>query len=342
MVVLLDPPLWPAHGTLWSHLVSDTSIAELHAFAVAAGVPARSFDLDHYDVPASRHAELVRAGAVAVDAGTLVRRLRASGLRRTERSRSDSAAHLRAVWADMKPGDADADRWSAVGSELLARWGEKGRLHHDRTHLREVLDAVDLLVADGALDAEGAAANDGAAGRNGAARGEGPASGDGTRASAPPVAVRVVAVAAWFHDAVHTSGRRRDDPLPAGVTDETASASLARDLLHGLLPGADVAETVRLVLLTQTHRPESGDVAGAVLSDADLSVLGSSPARYADYAAAIRAEYAHVPEDAFRSGRAAILEPLLDGDLFHTPSGRRRWETAARANLTAELARLRA
>ncbi|XUK62897.1 DUF4031 domain-containing protein [Plantibacter sp. RU18] len=71
-------------------MVSDTSLEELHAFAGRTGLPERSFDLDHYDVPADRHASLVAAGAVAVTAGDLVRRLIASGLRITERERRAS------------------------------------------------------------------------------------------------------------------------------------------------------------------------------------------------------------------------------------------------------------
>jgi hypothetical protein len=81
MTVLIDPPLWPAHGTLWSHLVSDDSIDELHRFARAAGLPSRSFDLDHYDVPQQERERLVAAGAVPVSANELTRRLIASGLR---------------------------------------------------------------------------------------------------------------------------------------------------------------------------------------------------------------------------------------------------------------------
>ena len=81
MTVLIDPPAWPAHGTLWSHLVSDATLEELHAFAAANGIRARAFDLDHYDVPAEMHDELVAAGANAVGAKELVIRLRASGLR---------------------------------------------------------------------------------------------------------------------------------------------------------------------------------------------------------------------------------------------------------------------
>ncbi len=87
MTVLIDKPLWPAHGTLWSHLVSDTSLDELHLFAETVGLPHRSFDLDHYDAPAHRYDELVAAGACAVSNRELVQRLQASGLRVSQRER---------------------------------------------------------------------------------------------------------------------------------------------------------------------------------------------------------------------------------------------------------------
>lgn len=83
MTVLIDQPVWPAHGTTWSHLVSDVSLDELHAFAAVNDVPPRSFDLDHYDVPAHRYDELVTAGAHPVGMRELVERLRDSGLRVT-------------------------------------------------------------------------------------------------------------------------------------------------------------------------------------------------------------------------------------------------------------------
>ncbi|ANS80137.1 hypothetical protein SGUI_2741 [Serinicoccus hydrothermalis] len=81
MTVLVDPPLWRAHERLWSHLASDTSLEELHAFAGRAGIPRRSFEGDHYDIPQERYADVVAAGAVEVSGGELARRLRASGLR---------------------------------------------------------------------------------------------------------------------------------------------------------------------------------------------------------------------------------------------------------------------
>jgi hypothetical protein len=81
VTVLIDTPMWPAHGTIWGHLVSDESLAELHEFAARAGLPRRSFDLDHYDVPVDRYDELVAAGALPVSYRDLVVRLRRSGLR---------------------------------------------------------------------------------------------------------------------------------------------------------------------------------------------------------------------------------------------------------------------
>ncbi|WP_108251028.1 DUF4031 domain-containing protein [Planctomonas deserti] len=87
MTVLLDRPMWPAHGTLWSHLVSDATLDELHDFAARAGVPRRSFDIDHYDVPQERYDELVAAGALPVSNRELVTRLVRSGLRVRQRDR---------------------------------------------------------------------------------------------------------------------------------------------------------------------------------------------------------------------------------------------------------------
>jgi hypothetical protein len=80
-VILIDPPVWPGWNRVWSHLVSDESLDELHAFARQAGIPARAFDRDHYDVPSDKYDELVAAGATPVASRDLVRRLIASGLR---------------------------------------------------------------------------------------------------------------------------------------------------------------------------------------------------------------------------------------------------------------------
>ncbi|CEA07266.1 hypothetical protein BN1051_00578 [Arthrobacter saudimassiliensis] len=289
-MIYIDPPMWPAHGTLFSHLVSDTSLQELHAFAGRCGISPRAFDGDHYDVPAHRHDELVAAGAVAVDCGSLVRILIASGLRIPARERPGALVRpLMERWHRLLPQHPD------LGTALLERWNEPHRRYHDRRHLLQVLEALDLLAGD--------------------------------RVPRP------TALAAWFHDAVYAG--------QAGA-DEEASARLAEDLLPAAgVSAGEVAETARLVRLTAQHRPADGDDDGALLSDADLAVLSRDPGGYAAYVRDIRAEYAHVPEEAFRQGRRQVLEGLLAADrLYATAEGRRRWEDRARRNLAAELAGL--
>ncbi|MGX1671357.1 DUF4031 domain-containing protein [Streptomyces sp. NPDC055400] len=82
MTVYIDPPTWPGHGRMWSHLVSDVSFGELHLFADRLGIPPRAFERDHYDLPSHRYEDAVRAGAVQIGSKELVRRLTEAGLRR--------------------------------------------------------------------------------------------------------------------------------------------------------------------------------------------------------------------------------------------------------------------
>ncbi|MFE0459022.1 HD domain-containing protein [Kitasatospora sp. NPDC058965] len=148
--------------------------------------------------------------------------------------------------------------------------------------------------------------------------------------AADPDAVRL---AAWFHDAVYRPDRSEN---------EERSAELAvRALREAGLAEARIEQVARLVRLTLSHHPEPGDRDGEVLCDADLAILGAEPARYAAYAAAVREEYAFVPEPDFRAGRAAILRQLLAlPALYRTPEAVARYDARARANLAAELTAL--
>ena len=221
MTVLIDPPAWPAHGTVFSHLVSDASLEELHAFARAAGLSERAFDRDHYDVPAHRRAELVARGAVPVSGRELVRRLAASGLRVPARSRAEKRdVVLARRWARLFEGTAAIpDAVTTAGRDLLARWAEPHRHYHDPAHLLAVLESVDLLE------------------RAGAETGPDP---------------RAVRLAAWFHDAVYAG----DPTAPAGQ-DEADSAALAREVLTDprLAVPADVVDEVARLVLLRRPRP---------------------------------------------------------------------------------------
>jgi predicted metal-dependent HD superfamily phosphohydrolase len=142
-----------------------------------------------------------------------------------------------------------------------------------------------------------------------------------------------VRLAAWFHDVVYT---------PMATDNEERSAQVATHELTRLrVPDAMVEEVARLVRLTASHDPADDDRDGAVLCDADLAVLGRPRDGYAAYANAVRLEYAQVPDEQFRAGRAAVLENLLlRPTLYRTAEAITRWETAARQNLADELARL--
>jgi hypothetical protein len=82
VTVLIDTPVWPWRGRLWSHLVSDVSYDELHAFvARELGIPRRAFQGDHYDIPGDLYDIAVAAGAQPVGGRELLSRLLAAGLR---------------------------------------------------------------------------------------------------------------------------------------------------------------------------------------------------------------------------------------------------------------------
>lgn len=95
-----------------------------------------------------------------------------------------------------------------------------------------------------------------------------------------------------------------------------------------------------MVLATADHRP-SEDAATRLLCDLDLAILGAPAPDYASYVAAVRREYAHVPDLVWQFGRAAMLRRFLERErIFQGAAFARLYETAARANLKGELTRL--
>ena len=81
MAILVDEAIWPWRGYLFCHMISDTSLEELHAFARWVGIPDRAFGGDHYDISTDIRSVAVAEGALEVDSRTIVLALRAAGLR---------------------------------------------------------------------------------------------------------------------------------------------------------------------------------------------------------------------------------------------------------------------
>jgi predicted metal-dependent HD superfamily phosphohydrolase len=137
--------------------------------------------------------------------------------------------------------------------------------------------------------------------------------------------------AAFFHDVVYD---------PTQHDNEAESAAMAVRAM-GEIGWADPAcrHVGDLVMATATHDLAGADRDTAVLLAADLAVLAAEPSRYADYATAVRREYAHIDDGAWRTGRSAVLRRLLARPRLFAPElGLDDWERRARANLTSELA----
>lgn len=304
MAILIDPPRWPAHGIRWSHLVSDTSLEELHEFARALGLPRRSFDLDHYDVAEFDHPRAADAGALQVTGHDLVRALHASGLRvrqadRERMKRVRRREFLNVEWQRLGHQLAvDAKRWEPLGVDIIHRWNEPHRSYHDQRHLEDVLLALDHLEKLG------------------------------ERISPATL------LAAWFHDAVYEG---------QGGDDERASADLAVTYLRPTGLSSDIVEEVGEFIVATTPGADLADVPLplAALLDADLAIFGAGAKRYAEYGRAVRAEYSFVDEDTFRAGRAQVLRSYLSrARIYRLDASASLWEARARQNLEAEIEQL--
>lgn len=152
-------------------------------------------------------------------------------------------------------------------------------------------------------------------------------------ASVEPIADHgALVAAAWFHDAVYE---------PRSPANERASARLARRDLTELGWNSDRIDAVASMIEGTRHHSEPGDLDTAVLYDADLAILGAATGEYSAYVSNVRAEYAHVDDDAWHLGRADVLATFLGRDrIYTTATGLDRWESTARINLKTEAAEL--
>ncbi|NML17704.1 HD domain-containing protein [Azohydromonas caseinilytica] len=141
-----------------------------------------------------------------------------------------------------------------------------------------------------------------------------------------------VEVALWFHDAVYD---------PRAGDNEARSAEWAREALGAAGVDAVVGGRVAALILATRHEALPATPDARLLLDADLAILGATPARFDEYERQVRQEYAWVPEERFRTGRRALLQRLLERPaLYATDHFRQRFEAPARANLARSLARL--
>ena len=317
MSIYIDPPVWPAHGTVFSHLISDVSLAELHGFAAAAGISERAFDRDHYDVPAHRYEELVQAGAIKLSGAELTRTLIASGLRIPLKERPEKIRpRLLRAWevafaprlARLEVSSELRAQVAELGESLLQAWEQPHRAYHHSGHLSQMLSDLDRLYT---------------------ARKQG----------ATPLAL---VLAAWFHDAVYEGAPGEDERR----SEQLANISLEPLVTAGLLSGDELQMVSLLVRATATHKlPESADLPAGYepadiqfFLDADMAILAADSARYRRYLRGVRSEYSHFDDEAFRAGRTTFLRSILGRKrIFLSEQALQLWEEPAQTNLQAEL-----
>lgn len=140
-------------------------------------------------------------------------------------------------------------------------------------------------------------------------------------------------LAIWFHDAIYDPTRRDN---------EEASADLAARTLRTKRVPEQTIEQVRRLILATRHDQVPADPDAALLADIDLAILGTAAPEFDRYEEQIRLEYAHVPDEAFKAGRATFLESMLERSrIYQTEGFRSQWEEAARENLNRSIGRLR-
>ena len=146
---------------------------------------------------------------------------------------------------------------------------------------------------------------------------------DGYRVAGGRV-TQAMELAVFFHDAVYDP-RRSDN--------EEMSARLAEELL-GAVASPEESATVRRLILATAHKRVPVEDDERVVVNVDLAILGKGETEFGVYERGIRAEYAFVPEDQFRAGRAAVLRGFLKRErIYSTEYFWKKYESAARENL---------
>ena len=141
-----------------------------------------------------------------------------------------------------------------------------------------------------------------------------------------------VFAALLYHDAIYD---------PTRGDNEERSAHMGAEWMQKLGVPSDVIDRVaRLVICTKEHRSTAGDA--ALLCSIDLTILGADEDEYRKFELAVRKEYQHVSEEAYRCGRAAVLRGFLErASIYeHAPIGA-ALDARARTNLASALAALK-
>jgi predicted metal-dependent HD superfamily phosphohydrolase len=141
-----------------------------------------------------------------------------------------------------------------------------------------------------------------------------------------------VELALWFHDAVYRTWRSDNEARSAALAVEVMSQG-----------GAEPAAIHRVVtsILATRHRGKEPNGDAALVVDIDLSILGQPEETYLEFERNVRREYWWVPRRRYVAARCEILKSFLNRSaIYRYPEFQRRYQAAARVNLSSAIARL--
>lgn len=141
-----------------------------------------------------------------------------------------------------------------------------------------------------------------------------------------------VAAALWYHDAVYE---------PTRHDNEARSADWAVRFLQGAGGSTAHCSLVHSLIMETSHGDSPEDESHQLMVDIDLSILGASPERFAEFEQEIRQEYSWVPLPVYQQRRSELLRFFLAKpriyclDIFHDSQ-----EAQARRNIQQTIATL--
>lgn len=203
---------------------------------------------------------------------------------------------------DERLSCAEAFAWleaSEAGKDVLKHYLEPQRHYHNLLHITAMKDHLLAAEAEGVPIADGMAA----------------------------------AVFVMWHDAIYIH------QAPHG-SNEKMSAQLCKFALTTLIHPHSISRACEAILATINHQLPDPELCpdAPLLLDCDLAILGASPERFAEYDAAIRREYWHVPEALYREKRREVLKGFYAREqIYFTDWARQRWDAQARVNLEAAI-----
>lgn len=133
-------------------------------------------------------------------------------------------------------------------------------------------------------------------------------------------------LALWFHDIIYDARLNNNEEL---------SAILAEELLR---PIAESYDNVPELILFTKHNRVANNFNEELISDIDLSILGSFHKEYKKYSDGIRLEYGFVPDYQYYQARLKILQSIYNKDrIYYTRYFKNLYEVSAKQNVLQEI-----